>query len=135
MKIKLLQDYCTFSKGEIFEISKVQVFIISEFKPHWGGISNIQGSEKLFEFIEEENQNKENGTITSLRYSNDLLREELKSLQDQNETIKKENEDLNKLKSESEDWIIKLRSEVSCSKFSGENNLIKDLTKLIEVSK
>ena len=64
-----------------------------------------------------------------------LLKEEFESLKGQNEMIKKANEDLNKLKSESEDWIIKLRSEVSCLKFSGENNLIKDLIKLIEVSK
>ena len=189
MKIKLLRDYYRFKKGEIFEVSKEYATFIDKEKIPWS-VNNTKGSIKAFEFIEEENQNKENGTIISLGYSNDLLKEELKSLQDQNETIKKENEGLNKLKAENQayiaslqnnrntlekqveilekesnglqiendelltnlnlksiqvfdlqklktdnqDWIIKLRSEISCLKFSGETSLIKDLTKLIEVS-
>ena len=57
MKIKLLYDYHSFKKGDIFEISKEHATFFDKGKIPWS-IINIEGEERLFEFIEDENQNK-----------------------------------------------------------------------------
>ena len=86
--------------------------------------------------------------IASLQNNRNTLEKQVEILEKESNGLQIENDelltnlnlksiqvfDLQKLKTDNQDWIIKLRSEISCLKFSGETSLIKDLTKLIEVS-
>ena len=85
MKIKLLQDFCKFTKGDIFEVSRDQISFIDEIKNPWI-ITNTDKSYKAFEFIEEENDIVRNlkvreFIIVDLESQITLLKEENQSLE------------------------------------------------------